>query len=56
MALQNQFVFFDFSEPLALFFADYLCIMALFVWLGHYAARLLWRTQKKKGKAENEQL
>lgn len=44
MALQNQFVFFDFSEPLALFFTDYLCIMALFVWLGHYAARLLTKT------------
>lgn len=30
------FAFFDQSEPLILFLLDYLAIMGLFVWIGHY--------------------
>lgn len=41
MFLQNQFVFFDFSEPVALFLLDYIAIMGLFVWVGHYLSRLV---------------
>lgn len=33
---QIQFAFFDFEEPLVFFFLDYLTIMGLFVWAGHY--------------------
>lgn len=36
LLLQNQFVFFDFSEPVALFLLDYLAVMGLFVWIGYY--------------------
>ncbi|AKG34812.1 DUF4405 domain-containing protein [Paenibacillus durus] len=40
MLLQNQFVFFNFNEPLILFFADYLAIMGLFVCVGYYVSKL----------------
>ncbi|MHC1745681.1 MAG: DUF4405 domain-containing protein [Negativicutes bacterium] len=39
--LQNQFVFFDFNEPLAAFFADYLAIMGLFTCIGYYVSKVL---------------
>ena len=38
--LQNEFVFFDFNEPLAAFFADYLAIMGLFAGIGYYVSKL----------------
>ena len=38
--LRSHFVFFDFSEPLAMYLLDYIAVLAAFVWLGHYAARL----------------
>lgn len=41
MLLKNEFVFFDFEEPLFFFFADYLAVMGLFVCLGHYVAKNL---------------
>lgn len=43
MSLQNMFVFFDFEEPLILFYIDYIAVMALFVWIGHYLAKILRR-------------
>ena len=50
MFLQSQFVFFDFERPLALFFLDYLGIMALFVWLAHQLRKLLIKLSQMKGK------
>ena len=47
--LQSQFVYFDFEEPLMLFFLDYVAIMGLFIWIGHYAEVLL-RGRKKKAR------
>ena len=41
MTLQDQFVFFDFSEPLILFLLDYMAIMGLFIFIGHYLAKAL---------------
>ncbi len=46
MMLKNEFVFFDFEEPLVFFFADYLAVMGLFVCLGHYVAKGLKRKQR----------
>lgn len=43
MFLKNQFVFFDFTKPLILFFIDYLAIMALFVFVGYYCSKLIMR-------------
>ncbi len=39
--LRNQFVFFDFSQPLLFFVADHTAAMALFAMGGYYSARLL---------------
>lgn len=44
---QIQFAFFNFEEPLVLFFWDYLTIMGLFIWLGHYLGLLLRRNPTK---------
>lgn len=41
MFLQTQFVFFNFDEPLGFFFLDYLAIMGMFIWIGHYLAQLV---------------
>ena len=35
----NTFAFFDYERPLVLFFADYLAVMALFVFLAYYATK-----------------
>ena len=46
MVLKNQFVFFDFDEPLAFFLVDYLAVLAFFVWCGHYFSK--WAKIQKK--------
>lgn len=47
MLLQNTFVFFNFEEPLILFYLDYIAIMGMFVWIGHYLAEVLRRFSRK---------
>lgn len=47
MFLQNQYVFFDFMEPLIFFFVDYFAIMALFVCVGHYVSGAIRLIPKK---------
>lgn len=46
MRLKTAFVFFDFEEPLVLFFLDYLAVMGLFAIMGYYAMKAL---QKGRG-------
>ena len=48
MLLKIQFVFFDFGEPLFLFLLDYIAVMGLFVFVGHYLSELLKRLGRKK--------
>ena len=48
MFLRNQFVFFDTERPLYLFFLDYAAIMALWVWLAHYARMALIKIPSRK--------
>ena len=36
MILKNQFVYFDLDEPLARFLLDYIAVMGLFLFIGHY--------------------
>lgn len=43
MLLRSHFVFYNYDEPLLYFLADYAAIMALFVFLGHYTAKILRR-------------
>lgn len=48
MFLKIHFVFFDFGEPLLLFFLDYMAVMGLFVFLGYYLAGI-FRKIKRTG-------
>jgi len=41
MFFQIQYTFFDYAEPVVLFFLDYLAIMGLFVFLAYYATKLI---------------
>lgn len=41
MFLVNQFVFFDYEEPLIRFLLDYISVMVLFAALGYYLGKLL---------------
>lgn len=50
MLLKTEFVFFDFSEPLVFFWADYLAIMALFAILGYYTSQMLVKANGKRDK------
>ena len=45
---RTQFGFFDDSEPLVFFFADYLAILALFVFAGYWLARLAQNVGKAR--------
>ena len=47
MTLRSQFVFFDYAEPLAFFFADYVAIMALFATVGYCIGKLLKRNRRE---------
>ena len=48
MLLSVQFVFFDFEEPLIFFLLDYVAVMGLFVFIGHYLAEILKRCSRKR--------
>ena len=48
MFLKTQFVFFDFEEPLIFFILDYIAIMGLFVFAGHYISAFLRQAGRKK--------
>lgn len=39
ITLKNYFAFFDFSEPVISFLLDYLAVMGLFVFIGHYLSK-----------------
>ncbi|MDO4544540.1 MAG: DUF4405 domain-containing protein [Bacillota bacterium] len=41
MFLQSEFVFMDYSEPPALFYLDYLALVLLWAFAGHYSTKLL---------------
>ena len=47
--LRTHFLFLDPREPIVFFFLDYLAIMGLFVFIGHYLAGWLKRLDKKGG-------
>lgn len=48
LLMQNHFVFFDYEEPLAFFYFDYLAIMALVIFCAHYISRLMNRRGERK--------
>ena len=47
MFLKNQFVFFDYGEPLILFLIDYIAVIGLFVFIGHYIGQGLKCVDRK---------
>ena len=47
MILKNHFAFFDFSEPVIFFILDYLAVMGLFVFVGHYLGKCIQGLDKK---------
>ena len=47
--LKSQFVFFDFSQPPAQFFVEYLAMMGLFAAVSYYLGRALQKSKKKEG-------
>lgn len=49
LLLRTHFVLFDFTQPLALFFADYISIMPLFIFLGCYAGKCFRAASRPKG-------
>lgn len=55
MLLKNQFVFFNLDEPLALFLLDYVAVMGLFVFLGHYLAEGAKRPSRHTGASERSE-
>ena len=48
MLLMVHFVFFDYDEPLFFFLLDYIAVMSLFIFVGHYLAVFLRRYGRKK--------
>ena len=46
--LRAEFVFLDFSESKVLFYLDYLAIMGTFIFLTHFAVKLLRKRQERK--------
>lgn len=38
--LKSEFVFLDYSEPVILFYLDYLALMGMCIFIGHYIAKL----------------
>lgn len=55
LLLRTHFVFLDFEQPLALFFAEYLAMMGLLVFIAYYAGRFLQRKRNvAKGELEQE--
>lgn len=47
MFLQVHFVFFNYEESIVIFILDYLAVMGLFIFCGHYAGKGLKRLRKE---------
>ena len=47
MLVRTQFVFLDFSEPVPLFYLDYLAMMGTFVFLGYYMMKKIGKQDRK---------
>ena len=49
MLLKIHFVFFDYDEPIFFFLLDYIAVMGMFIFIGHYLTVFLrWFGRKKK--------
>lgn len=50
LLLKSEFVFFDYSEPIILFYLDYIALMGLFIFAAHYSTKLIEKIKKEGGK------
>lgn len=48
MFLRSEFVFLDYDEPKILFYLDYISIMAMCIFIGHYLSKLFGKTVPQK--------
>ena len=48
MFLKTEFVFFDFEKSAVSVFSEYIAMMGLWIWIGHYAAKILKKLSNKK--------
>lgn len=48
MLMMDHFVFFDFDELSIFFIMDYIAVMGLFVFIGHYAVAGLKKIQRNR--------
>lgn len=56
MFLKNEFAFFDFEKNAVFVFAEYIAMMSLWIFVGHYAARGLGKLgTTKQNKPRNEE-
>ena len=49
LLLKSEFVYLDYSEPVFLFYTDYLALMGLCIFIGHYGTKMLGKFYKRKG-------
>lgn len=54
MLARTHFVFFDFSEPIPLFYLDYLAMMGTCIFLVYYAARFLRKRAGESGRSADQ--
>lgn len=48
MLVRTQFAFLDFSEPVPLFYLDYLAMMGAFIFLAHSLSKWLGRAAQRR--------
>ncbi len=53
MLLRSHFVFFDYEEPLVLFYLDYIAVMGLFIFIGNYVCVGLRSIGRRKREGEH---
>lgn len=56
MFLRTMFVFFDFNEPLAFFFIDYIVIMGMLICIGHYISGVIRKIPIRKSVKESKKI
>lgn len=52
LLLRSEFVFLDYSEPVLLFYRDYLALMGLCIFIAHYLAKLCRKFSTRKETAQ----
>lgn len=48
LLLKTEFVFLDYSEPIILFYVDYIALMGLCIFVAHYIVKLCRKLQSRK--------